>query len=86
MSRSALYGEVDPNIKLDAEKVKEALKKQTNPNSTNNESIDDQKRKYNSIDDNVDVTKEEMEAYRLKKGRADDPMLKIDGDGLLEYK
>jgi len=85
-SRSALYGEVDPNIKLDAEKVKEALKKQTNSNSTNNESIDDRKRKYNSIDDNVDVTKEEMEAYRLKKGRADDPMLKIDGDGLLEYK
>jgi pre-mRNA-processing factor SLU7 len=32
------------------------------------------KRKFNSIEGGEVVTAEEMEAFRLKKGRTDDPM------------
>ena len=36
---------------------------------------DDRKRKYNSLTDpNKGVTDEEMEAYRLRKARMEDPM------------
>jgi competence protein ComGC len=43
------------------------------------------KRKYNSLGTDVDVTEEQMEAYRLKKGRSDDPMAKVGSDEILEY-
>ena len=34
----------------------------------------------------VDVTEEEMEAYRLRKERSDDPMAKLGSGELLDYK
>lgn len=35
------------------------------------------KRKYNSLDAGAGVTPEEMEAYRIKKGRGDDPLAAV---------
>ncbi len=43
----------------------------------------DLKRKYNSMT-SCDVTKEDMEAYRILKGREQDPMANISSDTLLE--
>ena len=79
---SALYGEADANIALDSEKVHEAKKKLKESEQTQN---DDRKRKYNSVGADVDVTAEDMEAYRMTKGRTDDPMAKLGSDELLEY-
>ena len=46
----------------------------------------DDKKKYNSLGADVDVTEEDMEAYRLRKGRGtEDPLANL-GDELLEYK
>ncbi len=74
---SQFYGEADQFVKLDQEKVKEALR--------GDEEKD--KRKYNSVDANIDVTAEEMEAFRMKRQRADDPLAKLaDSEELLEYK
>ncbi|CAJ1936591.1 unnamed protein product [Cylindrotheca closterium] len=81
-NRSKLYGEADPKAKIDQNEVKAALegydKKQ--------ESEDTRKRKYNSVETNVDVTEAEMEAYRLRKEKSADPMAKISSDELLDYK
>ena len=79
---SALYGEADMNAKLDKEKVqaaKEALK-------AGNEEKNGKKRKYNSVDADVDVSAEDMEAWRLTRGRSDDPMNKITSEELIDYK
>ena len=79
---SKMYGEADQFAEIDKEKLKEALKKEEE-----NEKDDGKKRKYNSMNATNDVTEEEMEAYRLKKDRGDDPMAKLASSGeLLEYK
>eukprot|EP00551_Chaetoceros_affinis_P004233 CAMPEP_0203663270 /NCGR_PEP_ID=MMETSP0090-20130426/914_1 /ASSEMBLY_ACC=CAM_ASM_001088 /TAXON_ID=426623 /ORGANISM="Chaetoceros affinis, Strain CCMP159" /LENGTH=617 /DNA_ID=CAMNT_0050526155 /DNA_START=241 /DNA_END=2094 /DNA_ORIENTATION=+ len=76
------YGEADQFAELDQDKVKEALKKNEQTKKTGGS-----KRKYNSVDAEVDVTAEEMEAYRLKKERADDPLAKLaESEEILEYK
>ena len=82
LNSSALYGEADSNIALDETKVNEA--KNILKNSEQNMK-DDRKRKYNSVDADVDVTAECMEAYRMTKGRSDDPMSKLGSEELLEY-
>ncbi len=83
-SRSKLYGEADPKAQLDQSKVKAALEKldkqQHQANNSNN------KRKYNSMNAETDVTEEEMEAYRMRKEMRSDPMAKISSDEILEYK
>merc|ERR1712038_2255294 len=66
------YGEADQFADIDKEKLKEALKKSDEMKKTGGS-----KRKYNSVDAEVDVTAEEMEAYRMKKERADDPLAKL---------
>lgn len=62
---------------LDPEKVKAALKKLEKQEREAAEAGDDErKRKFNSLqgaDDDSQMTPEEMEAYRLKKSRAEDP-------------
>jgi len=63
---------------LDGKRLKEALKQEDK--RAKNEELDERKRKYNSMS-TVDVTEEEMEAYMLKKGRADDPMARMQGSG-----
>ncbi len=45
--------------------------------------VDDRKRKYNSMTSS-DVTKEDMEAYRLTKANNDDPLANISSDVLLD--
>jgi pre-mRNA-processing factor SLU7 len=83
-NKSKLYGEADPSTtdNLDQRKVQEALQKiskHDESSSTKN------KRKYNSMNAEVDVTEEDMEAYRLRKERTSDPMAKISTEELLDY-
>ena len=85
-SGSKMYGEANMSADLDKAKVRAALRKAAEEDANNGG--DDKKRKYNSISaDGIDVTEEEMEAFRLRKERSDDPMAKLaNSDGLLEYK
>mmetsp|Transcript_9499 Transcript_9499/g.12885 ORF Transcript_9499/g.12885 Transcript_9499/m.12885 type:complete len:567 (+) Transcript_9499:54-1754(+) len=69
--------DVDESLKLDPAKLQLALAKEEEINRKGVET-DDRKRGYN-VHHNTDVTDEEMEAYRLKKQRADDPMKEITG-------
>lgn len=39
--------------------------------------LDEKDRPFNSLNDSDEVTKEEMEAYRLEKARANDPLRDI---------
>ncbi|CAM9812327.1 unnamed protein product, partial [Laminaria digitata] len=82
-ARSDLYGEGVANVDLDEDKLKEALKKQQAFLSKGGEEKDDRKRKYNSMTSS-DVTKEDMEAYRLTKANNDDPLANLSSDVLLE--
>lgn len=79
--RHELYGSDVVPTDLDAEKLKEALKRQKAFQKEKIET-DDRKRKYNKME--KEVTKEDMEAYRLTKKHFDDPMAKISSDELLE--
>uniref|UniRef100_A0A7S2SN22 Pre-mRNA-splicing factor SLU7 n=2 Tax=Rhizochromulina marina TaxID=1034831 RepID=A0A7S2SN22_9STRA len=85
-SRSELFGEqLAPD--LDQEKLKKALKKAKKfqkDTERHEEEADDKKRKYNSMD-TYEVTKEEMEAYRLTKGNTADPMFNVAEGELLDY-
>jgi pre-mRNA-processing factor SLU7 len=85
-SGSKMYGEANQHADLDKAKVRAALRKAAEEDANNGG--DDKKRKYNSISaDGIDVTEEEMEAFRLRKERSDDPMAKLaNSDELLEYK
>ena len=85
-SGSKMYGEANMSADLDKAKVRAALRKAAEEDANNGG--DDKKRKYNSISaDGIDVTEEEMEAFRLRKERSDDPMAKLaNSDELLEYK
>lgn len=81
---SKMYGEADPTASYDQDKLKKALRKE---DQSREETSDDRKRKYNSVSTEVDVTEEEMEAYRMRKDRGSDPMAKLaDSEELLEYK
>ncbi|GMH33989.1 hypothetical protein BSKO_01823 [Bryopsis sp. KO-2023] len=72
-----VWGGGDTEASLDRSKVEAALKKME-ADERNAES-DERKRSYHSISANkCDVTKEEMEAYRIKKARTDDPMAAIE--------
>ena len=74
---SKLYGEADQFATLEKDKVAAALKKL---NEEERDFVKDKrKRGYNSLSSSgLDVTAEEMEAYRLKKSRGgEDPMSKI---------
>lgn len=79
-NRSKLYGEADPSAVLDDRKVKEALAKQEK------EQDDRNKRKYHSMNADVDMTEEMMEAYRIRKDKKSDPMANLGSDELLDYK
>mmetsp|Transcript_13894 Transcript_13894/g.29996 ORF Transcript_13894/g.29996 Transcript_13894/m.29996 type:complete len:564 (-) Transcript_13894:480-2171(-) len=67
---------------IDPQKVKEALKKLDDEEKKAMAS-DGNRRKFNSLDANSEnVTAEEMEAFRMKRQRADDPLAKaMEGDG-----
>jgi pre-mRNA-processing factor SLU7 len=81
LSKSKLYGEADQFVELDEKKLEDAMSKEER-----RQGEDGKKRKYNSVGTEVDVTAEEMEAYRLKKERTDDPMNQLGSEEILEYK
>ncbi|GAB4821179.1 hypothetical protein N2152v2_008225 [Parachlorella kessleri] len=71
--------EMEEGLQLDEAKVREALKRQEQEERRRqerggDEDTDDRKRRYNSLREEHEVTPEEMEAYRLKKSRGDDPL------------
>ncbi|GKY91067.1 hypothetical protein MPSEU_000079500 [Mayamaea pseudoterrestris] len=78
-NKSKLYGEANQHVELDEEKLKRALK------AADQDDADKKKRKYHSMEADVNVTEEDMEAYRLRKEKSSDPMAKIDSDKLLDY-
>ncbi|GAX12620.1 pre-mRNA-processing factor SLU7 [Fistulifera solaris] len=79
--KSKLYGEADVHATLDEKKLKEALQR-----AQTDEIKDERKRKYNSMNAEVDISEEDMEAYRLTKEQKNDPMANIGTDELLDYR
>ncbi|CAM9803457.1 unnamed protein product [Ascophyllum nodosum] len=82
-ARSELYGESNPHVELDKEKLEQAVKQQKAFLSGGSEEKDDRKRKYNSMA-SIEVTKEDMEAYRLTKVNKDDPLASLSSDVVLD--
>lgn len=94
-ARSQVFGEADKTVSLDPEKLARAherdkLSSQQSSSSSKDSSKDskssknggkedDRKRGYNSMT-TVDVSVEDMEVYRLKKNKAEDPMAAFMGD------
>ena len=65
------------DVELDKQRLEEALRKLDERDKKQIE-VDDRKRKYNSLQTDGEMpTEEEMEAYRMKKARDEDPMAKI---------
>jgi pre-mRNA-processing factor SLU7 len=90
--RSDLFGEFDSksSVPLDDSKVKLAMKKQLeiekNNAQSNQTEPNEKKRAYNSMQA-VDVSLEDMEAYRMRKVKRDDPMAQfLHSDKVLDYK
>ena len=86
-AQSKLYGEAsDQHKEFDKDKIMAAMKRQEEEEAVAQRSMDKNKRKYNSLSADVDVTEEDMEAYRMRKERGtEDPMANM-GDDLLDYK
>ena len=69
--------DVGEDVELDKHRLDEALRKLDERDKKQVE-VDDRKRKYNSMQTDGEMpTEEEMEAYRMKKARDEDPMAKI---------
>ncbi|UPR00277.1 pre-mRNA-processing factor SLU7 [Chloropicon primus] len=80
--KTAIWGGgQEKGVELDQEKLRRALEKESERVASKVES-DDRKRGYNSLrgESGLDMTPEEMEAYRMKKMRPDDPMLSFSKD------
>jgi pre-mRNA-processing factor SLU7 len=90
VSRSDVYGEYDASkgLALDETKVRAAMERIQREDEQQQEQQGGQKRKnYSSKSAEVEVTPEEMEAYRRVKSKRDDPMAALMASGeLLEYK
>lgn len=84
--QSKLYGEVDQHKEYDNEKLAAAMRRQEKQEAEADGGAKGGKRKYNSLSVDVDVTEEDMEAYRLRKVKADDPMARLGDEELLDYK
>lgn len=87
VKRSDIYGESSSSVVLDDDKIKLALKRAEEQKvaAMNLAEQEERKRSYNSMQ-SVDVTPEDMEAYRLTKVKRDDPMAALlDSEELLEY-
>lgn len=64
-----------PDLELDDEALRAAIKRQDQAEREAVAAADERKRGYNSLRSNdVHVTEEDMEAFRLKRARGDDPM------------
>lgn len=82
---STLYGEAEQFKEFDKAKLNEALENQKKQSKEEDTFNSKGKRKYNSLNADIDVTEEDMEAYRLRKQLVDDPMSSVTTDTLLEY-
>jgi len=70
-----------PTQQLDNERLAAALEKQRRHQASAPE-VDERKRKFNSLAANEeDVTEEDMEAFRMVKGRAEDPLQQFKRNG-----
>ena len=75
--KRAQWGGDARDVELDKDKLKAAMEaEEAKWTDGANDEDDDRKRKYN-VTHSVDVTEEEMEAYRLKRPRAADPMAHV---------
>jgi pre-mRNA-processing factor SLU7 len=82
VSQSTVWGtDVSDDLKLDARKLELALAKQRAAQAAAVET-DDRKRKYNSLASSDEITPEEMEAYRMTRLHAEDPMAKMLSEGV----
>ena len=90
VKRSDVYGESSGDVVLSEEKMAEALKRaEARMKREREEAAEEEegtrKRSYNSMQ-TVEVTPEDMEAYRILKSKRQDPMAElISGDEILEY-
>jgi pre-mRNA-processing factor SLU7 len=99
--RGDVYGDADSKVVLDETKMKEALRKaaewQQNGGASgaaaaaaaagSDGTVAGNKRGYNSLQATADMTPEDMEAWRIKRQKEEDPMLALLGsEELLEYK
>jgi len=71
------------DIQLDQTKLKEALKRaeiaaKAAEKELEGSGVDDKKRRYNSLNEDYNVSAEDMEAYRMKKSRGEDPLAAIE--------
>jgi len=83
-TRAELYGtEVSGGLELDAKKLKDAVQRQRAFQEEKVE-LDERRRGYNTKGEG-EVTKEEMEAYRLVRRHGEDPMARVGSDELLEH-
>lgn len=75
-SSSSSESESEDEEKVREKKLKEALKKEEEHQKKAEHllSLEERKRPYNSMYDNVAPTDEEMEAWRMKQRRTEDPM------------
>ncbi|KAK9822076.1 hypothetical protein WJX74_005415 [Apatococcus lobatus] len=73
-AKKGIWGsEVSEDVQLDKDKLQAALKKAAEKEQEEAEN-DERKRKYNSMSHDTEVTNEDMEAYRMVRSRADDPL------------
>jgi pre-mRNA-processing factor SLU7 len=87
VKRSDIFGESSGGAGLDDAKVKDAMKRydEWEKSTKEEDTADDRKRGYASMH-NVSTTAEDMEAYRLKKLKREDPMAAFaESEELLEY-
>eukprot|EP01025_Chloroclados_australasicus_P057074 TRINITY_DN7104_c0_g2_i12.p1 TRINITY_DN7104_c0_g2~~TRINITY_DN7104_c0_g2_i12.p1 ORF type:complete len:350 (-),score=52.86 TRINITY_DN7104_c0_g2_i12:1255-2304(-) len=79
-----VWGDAEHEQELDEEKLKLALKREEARQKGQGVELDDRKRGFHSLKaDDTNVCAEDMEAYRLKRIRADDPILAFKGKDLL---
>ena len=85
--RNDLYGDADVDVssKLDQTKLREAMLRAENGNDDSTDGNISGKRAYNSLK-STDVSLEEMEVYRMKRQKGDDPLNNLSSDSILPMK
>ena len=76
--------DVPEDLELDQARLAAAVRAQEAADAAPAEA-DERKRGYNSVSGGAEVTPEEMEAYRLKKARGEDPLAALGGSGTGGY-
>lgn len=76
--------EVAEDLELDQDRLAAAVRAQEAADAAPAES-DERKRGYTSVSGGAEITPEEMEAYRLKKARGEDPLAGLGGAGTSGY-